>query len=479
MAFCKFSTEHNSSNSITLDNAFVNDYLPFAPDSCTKVYLYGLLKCQDCNSVTNTLQDFAQELSMEQEDVKSAFYYWHEQGLVVVLNVNPIEVRYLPVKAKKYNAKMFDEKQYSSFNRSLQEIIDGRMITPFEYKEYYNTMVSLHIEEDAMLMIAKYCTLAKGNDVGYKYVLTVAKNWAYDGVHTVQDVENKMHENDLADTEIRDVLKALKSVRQPNFEDRQKFIVWTKQYGYDLPTIIQIAKQTKKGGIEKLDQKLQDYKQKNLFSIEEITNYENNKEELFEIAKQTCKALGIYYQNHEPVVNNYILKWNQMGFDNQSILLIAKICFKKFVRTLEDMENIVNKYYAKGLISVDSINDYINETLSIDKDIKKILEKLDLTRQVTSWDRDFYNTWANVWKFSAEMIDYAVSLAVGKTQPMQYINKILSNFKEQNVFTIDKAQQKPSTQVVVKDKKPEFMTHSFSSEELNALFDNLDEVKLS
>ena len=47
MAFCKFSTEHSSANSIIIDNAFVADYIPYAPDSCTKVYLYGLLKCQD------------------------------------------------------------------------------------------------------------------------------------------------------------------------------------------------------------------------------------------------------------------------------------------------------------------------------------------------------------------------------------------------------------------------------------------------
>ena len=116
-----------------------------------------------------------------------------------------------------------------------------------------------------------------------------------------------------------------------------------------------------------------------------------------------------------------------------------------------------------------------------DKQIKKLLEALNLNRQVTSWDRDFYNTWVNVWKFNAEIIDYAVSLAVGKTQPMQYINKILSNWKDQGITTLQKAQQNGQVIAEVKpqlDKKPEFMTHSFSAEELNALFDNLDEVKL-
>ena len=141
---------------------------------------------------------------------------------------------------------MFDEKKYSSFNHYLQEIIDGRMITPFEYKEFYNTMQSLHIDEDAMLMIAKYCTLSKGNNVGYNYILTVAKNWAYDGIHTAQNVENKIAEMDNVTSYVKDVLKALKSVRQPSFEDRQNYDKWTKQFGFDLATIIQVAKTIKR-----------------------------------------------------------------------------------------------------------------------------------------------------------------------------------------------------------------------------------------
>lgn len=481
MAFCKFSTEHSSLNSIVLDNAFVSEYLPETNGEYIKVYLYGLLKCQDSENVTNTLDDFASELNMKAEDVKSIFYFWQEQGLVTVLNLSPIEVRYLPFKPKKYTGKMFDEKRYSNFNRNLQEVIDGRMLTPLEYKEYYETMKSMHIEEDAMIMIAKFCTQQKGNDVGYNYVLTVAKNWAYEGIRTAQDVENKIAEMQNITSDVRDVLKALKSVRQPSYDDRQKYDKWTKQYGFDLSTITQVAKKIKKGGIDKLDELLAGYYQNKLFSIDEIKAYEAEKDDIYELAKDTCKALGLYYQNLDPVVSNYILKWKQMGYQNQAILLIAKTCFKKFVRTLDEMEQIVNKYYAKGLVSIDAINDYISETLSLDKNIKKLLESLSISRQVTSWDRDFYHTWTDVWKFDNEMIDFAVSLACGKTQPMQYINKILSNWKEQNITTLEVAKQ--SKQVAgnaQETPKQEFITHSFSSEELNALFDNLDsEVKLA
>ena len=149
------------------------------------------------------------------------------------------------------------------------------------------------------------------------------------------------------------------------------------------------------------------------------------------------------------------------------------------------MDGVIAKYFANGLVSLDAINQYVLDTLQIDKKIKIILEQLDLNRQVTSLDRDFYHTWTYTWGFDDEIIDYAVEIGKSKSQHMSYINKILLNWKEQNIDTLEKAKQAKTLQTKLsqnktcaKDDKPEFVTHSFSTEELNALFDNLDEVKL-
>ena len=480
MAFCKFSTEYSKVSDITLDAKFVSDYMPFVPDVCTKVYLYGLFKCLSKDDCTNTLDCFASELNMSDEDVKSAFLFLQEQGLVTVLNLSPIEVRFLPVRSKKINGKMFDKEKYAEFNKQIQEILDGRMITPNEFREYYILMESMHIEEDALAMIAKYCTNLKGNNVSYSYILAVAKNWAYDGVHTAQDVENKISEMEVLTSSVKDVLVALKSKKQPTYEDKDMFNKWTKQFGYDLQTIVALAKKIKRGGIVKLDEQIEKYYELKLFDLGEIENYENSKKDLSDIAKSLCKAIGVYYDNLDPVINTYILKWKQMGYSADALLMVANICFKKFIRNFEGMDAIIGKYFAKGLVSVDSINEYIASTLSVDKRIKEILEKLQLSRQVTTWDRDFYHTWTYSWQFGDDMIDYACSLAVGKSQPMTYVNKILSNWKEQNITTLKDAQKVPAVTSKVEnvEHKSEFMTHSFSSEELGALFDNLDEVKL-
>ena len=106
MAFCEFSSEVVSKNFITLDNLFVSDFMPNANDNCVKVYLYGLYLCS--TSRDNNIESFSKVLNLSVEDIVSIYYYWQEEGLVQVLNIDPIQVRYLPIKnavskIKKYN----------------------------------------------------------------------------------------------------------------------------------------------------------------------------------------------------------------------------------------------------------------------------------------------------------------------------------------------------------------------------------------
>ena len=108
MAFCKYSIDMLANNTTRVDNIFINNYLPYADSTAVKVYLYGLYKCQDSSGKDNTLENFANELHLSQEEVETAFAYWQEQGLVQILNVIPFEVRYLPItdvinNTKKYN----------------------------------------------------------------------------------------------------------------------------------------------------------------------------------------------------------------------------------------------------------------------------------------------------------------------------------------------------------------------------------------
>ena len=137
MGFCKFSSESVISNTTSVDNVFINEFLPYANDTCVKVYLYGLYKCNNANSYDNTLASFSTILGIPEDDIYSAFLYWQEQGLVQVLSTEPFEVVYNPIKSVVSNTKKYNKERYSDFNMQLAAVLKGREITLNEYYQYY------------------------------------------------------------------------------------------------------------------------------------------------------------------------------------------------------------------------------------------------------------------------------------------------------------------------------------------------------
>ena len=78
-----------------------------------------------------------------------------------------------------------------------------------------------------------------------------------------------------------------------------------------------------------------------------------------------------------------------------------------------------------------------------------------------------------------ELIKYVASLAIGKMQPMSYINKILLNFKEQKINSVEQAKRAQLPQTINKETSANnFTPRSYTQDELNSMFSNLDEVKI-
>lgn len=479
MAFCKFSSEYVISKETPVDNLFINEFLPYAPAECVKVYLYGLYKCTNSSSYDNTIENFAKVLNLTEEEVEDAFLYWQDEGLVQVLNTCPIEIRFMPLKNVINNTKKYKPEEFSTFNRQVQEILEGRQITPTEYDEYYYLLKTMHFQPEALLMIIKFCTQIKGANVGYKYIVTVAKNWANEGITTTKSVEERLFTYEQAGSDLEKLLKICGAKRNATLEEREMFLKWTKELGFNYNTIEYVAKLLKptKVNFEKLDARLLKYYEMKKLSIKEIEDYEKEKSEMYTLAREINKKMGLYYENLEPVVENYISKWLNLGHNSTSLLALADYCFKNSIRTLEGLDSTVLKLYKLGVVSMEAIEEYMQELISLDKEIKEILEKLGISRMVTNQDRTYYKTWKQDWNLSSELIALGVEMSAGKFQPLQYLNKLLSNWHTNSVKTLDEAKN-----YVIPEKTPEKVSknkgRSYKKEELDALFDSLEEIEL-
>ena len=213
-----------------------------------------------------------------------------------------------------------------------------------------------------------------------------------------------------------------------------------------------------------------------LFTRDDIQNFESEKKESMKIAKQITSNLGLYYENLEPVVENYVYKWFNMGFSIDMLLSISNYAFKTNVRTLEGMDKVLAKFHKMGILSMQSLNEYFDDVLSVDKKIKNILEEIGLSRHVNQFDRDKYKIWTESWHLPDDVIEYASSIAKGKDQPMQYLATILSTYHDKNIKTVEEAEDAFQIAKTKSEEKKENNKRSYSRDEMNAVFQSIEEI---
>ena len=473
----KLSREIIENEKLRIDNAFVTDFMPFAPENYVKVYLYGL-KLACFGGVGDIETEIAGKLNLEPGLVSEAFSYWANEGLVNILSTSPVAVEYLAVNKGTLALRKFSKTKYKDFNDQLHAMLPSRNILPNEYNEYYSIMEAMHIEPEAMLAIIAYCIRLKGQDVGYPYILAVARNLARQGCLTYDRVTEQLSEFDLYDKDVAAVLHSLGSKKAPAIEDKRMFAKWTKTLGFPTETVVQVAKSVKRGGMDRLDALLVKYYENHLFSMAEIDEFNRNRDRLYSLTKEINKRIGVYYEQLDFIIETYVTRWLGYGFTDETLLTIAEYCFRCNIRTLEGYNATVEKFYKQGLITADDIGEFLGEAVRRDADIREALEKAGVTRPVTSRDRDSYRTWTYSWKMDRDVVLYAASLAAGNASPVSYMNAILGGWHNAGVTSLEGAKKFGATRASAARETAATVTKTYTSEQLNAMFDSLNNEDL-
>lgn len=480
MAFCTKEKQLIDSGYTCIDNKFILNYLADAPDVRSAVYLMGLTLCESSGD-DNSRSTIAQKLGISEEDVMSAYYYWQELGLVHITGETPPQVIYLNVDKSTSALKKIKPGKYTKFSQEMQRIIEGRMLTVNEYNEYYMFLEDTTFEPEALLAVAKYCVELKGNNINYHYILTVARNQLTRGATTLLAVQDNLNSQQKYDDDLKLVFKALGTNRKIDHDDRELYEKWTKEFGFTLETIVAVAKKCKKGGMVTLDGRLCEYYKTGALSVVEIDNYVKEKTQLFDLARDINKCIGVYYQSLDAIVDEYVSNWVRKGFDEQTLIAIAKYCFRSGIRTLAGLASIIDKLYKNGVTTLTSLEQYLAQVSAKDENILAILKTAGLDRRVTNNDRALYRTWTEGWGMPQDVILLVAEKSAGTTSPTAYINRVLSDYKQKGIATVEQAQsyqpQQP-TQTAQKTAiigQRDIERREYTDQQLNAMFTALDD----
>ena len=478
MAFCDKEKQFIDTGFTTIDNKFIFNYLPDASDIRAGIYLFGLA-LSNSDGDDNCCDTIARKFNISNDDVLSAFQYWEELGLVHVVSGAEPRVIYLSLQGASA-LKDIKPSKYAKFARDIQDVISGRMITVNEYNVYYSFLEDSTFEPAALVAVAKFCVELHGNNINYPYIMTVARNQLKRGFTTLATVSQNLQSQQKYDAELTILIKVLGLRSYPiHYYDRENYEKWTKDYGFSGDVILQIAKKCKTGGMAKLDTLLSQYYRNGVFSEKEIEHFEKDKNHLYELAREINRTIGVYYQSLDMVIEEYVLKWLRKGYDDETLLQIAKYCFTSGIRTLNGLNDIIDKLYRKGVTTLASLKAYLNNLANTDQIIQTILRKCGLERRATANDRNLYKTWTEAWNMPLEVIYHAAELSAGAGNPLTYLNRILSDYKNCGVTTLEQAKVH---KVTVKSGTPTTATiagkdmnrRDYTDDEISALFTVLD-----
>ena len=484
MAFCDKEKQFIDSGYTTVDNKFIFNYLPDAADIRASIYLFGLA-LSESDGDDNSCETIARKFNISCEDVLGAFQYWEELGLVHIVNTSTPRVIYLAFQGATTALKDVKPSKYAKFARDIQDAISGRMITVNEYNEYYTFLENTTFEPAALVAVAKYCVELHGNDIQYRYILTVARNQLRKGATTLATVSDNLKSQQKYDNELHVLFKAL-GLRSHHisYTDRENYEKWSKEYGFGGDVILYVAKSCKNGGLIRLDNLLSQYYRNGVFDPKEIEHFEQEKTRLYDLAKAINRTIGVYYQSLDMVIEEYVIKWLRKGYDDETMLAIAKYCFTSGVRTLAGLDAIIDKLYKKGITNLTALDAYLAGVANTDKTIQSILNKCGLIRRTIPADRTLFKTWTEDWNMPLELIDYAAELSAGASNPLTYLNRILSDYKNNGVTTLEQAQARKSntaksatTATTAYIGGRDMERRQYTEEEISALFTALDETE--
>lgn len=436
MPFISVSDEVAKKAFTYVENKFITKYLPILEPISVKIYLYSLYLYQN-GQAAFTLSDLANSLQITEDAAKEYFKYLEELELVSITSMIPFEIKILDAENVYGTPKKFKPEKYSDFTKNVQNVIRGRMISPNEFREYFYLLEEYNFEQNALIMIINYCVNLKGDDIRFAYIKKVAKSFADEGVTTAKKVDEKLSAYTSSTPVLIKLFNAMGIKRQPDIDDDKLYKKWSDDLGFNDDAIAATAKCFKAKTVEKIDAALEELYKNRKFDVKEIEDYCNTKNSIYTLTLEIAKNLGVYMQNPAPYVENFSNVWCNYGYSFESLKTISAYCFKQGKKSFEDMNTLVQKLYTEGVVADISVDGYVSEKAEEDKVIKEILSICGFTRKIIDWDRQCLSRWRS-WNFSDEMLFEAAKLSAGKSNPMTYMNSILSDWKTKGIFSVDK-----------------------------------------
>ncbi len=318
----------------SVENLFINEFLPDAPGEYVKVFLFGLMYAQYEEELDTTTMGIA--LGMTEDEIYQAWKYWDSKGLVRIggtgNDVNEIEfVRQIDqLYGKTETNRVPEEKTVDDtadailskiINQQLRALFDkyteltGRTLGRQDTTRLKDAVNVYNISPDILDFAMTYCTEKDHYEV--KYICQVARNWVTEGYTDVAQVKMMLDKRSKRYEYYRKIFEALGFKRSFTDSDKEIMDRWFDEMNCSIMDVLDACKAAaglrdpnlkyvnkvlenrilEKGGINPWKQNAVDQKNKagNFASIINGNNASTEKKDAPQ-AKVSRKVLSDYFE---------------------------------------------------------------------------------------------------------------------------------------------------------------------------------------
>ncbi len=220
-------------NLVKLPVTFFDRYLPTVNGDYLKIYLFGLKLCMENQSMTDS--EIAKSLGVLTVDVKNAWHYWEQEGLISLSEEgsvefeNPEEMTFSSVAKKEkkpYEAVRFEDvfstiQRDEDFKETLRivEATYPELLTQDDVMMIFDIVKIKGIPLEHLMVTIAHCLKIRKKSMKYIYKVVTA-NYA-DGITDLEDLEQHFTRMEQSNKYMKKVAKVLK-ITGREFVDKEK-----------------------------------------------------------------------------------------------------------------------------------------------------------------------------------------------------------------------------------------------------------------
>ena len=433
MALFSFADGAAVFDSTPIENIFLIDYLPTAPDEYLRVYLYARMLALH-PELGADIAAMAAALRLDEEAILNAFAYWEQQGLARRLSDRPPAFQLLPLRSSASPAAAPMDRayyEYRDFNADLQNLFGKKLMHPQEYVMANDWLNLLGFDQEAVLYaVAMEIRAGRSKEPDparvFKRLNKRMLAWADRGIRTRADLERELRYDGEVRNTAKAVLKRFSLRRKPTEDELECARRWLGEWALTPEAVLSACEETTKSrspSFAYLDAILKSRREGDGPLRAELV--------------EALRELDPLNAQPTPDLMSRYGALRAQGFEAETVKLAAVQCRRKKKTSFGEVEWMLNKWRERGLFTAAAAAEYISVMQRKTASVRALLERAGLERRPTMDDLARYDAWLE--RSGEDVILYAAECARGMQLPMLYMDKLLSEWQSAGATTLEAA----------------------------------------